>query len=338
MHRVLAFFLALVSVLAFCGFAFADVTVGDLAKSTVVSGRFFIGFEDGQLSGNKPEFVVSRAYIDLKRDIDSNMAVRLTTDVDRSGTIEGDTRYEVFLKYAYFDFKNLGVPVIGLDTLRAGQSPTNWINIVENYWNYRYVQKTMMDYFGVYSTADLGVSALGSLNLGVPGLTKVDYQGTIMNGSGYKSAETNYQKDYALSFKTDAISWGEKDKVSAAVDYYIKDLGGAVSPITVVNALFAVQSTFPARWILFAEYGNPTDKLGFSVGGQYEVLPKVNLFGRLDSFDPNTNVNGNEKNLDIGGLEYGFSDSVKMSLDYQNELTAGTDTMKKASVHFDIKW
>lgn len=330
-------------------------------SSASISGKVFIGYEQNQVpNGTIPQFSLSRAYLDFKNSFSRDTAVRVTTDIERvtimtttNDATKADTRYDVFLKYAYFDLNNLGVPFVGLNTLRLGQAPTFWIDYMEKFWNYRYVQKTMTDYYSLFTSADIGVSALGLLNfadLGIPGLNQIEYASTYMNGTGYKKPDNNYEKDFALRVNTSPLSWvdgnGNLGKVTVGLGYFSgsRDQSALTSWLNCVTAMMALESQWPAKAVLFAELASPNmvekgiTGQGISAGGQYEIIPDLNVFARFDGYADDVTKMRALKQLSIAGLEYCFGDNVKLALDQQQEFQSGGLTTQKYSLHSQVMW
>jgi hypothetical protein len=323
-----------------------------------VAGRAYIYYQKDQLNKTANKFDIDRVYIDFKQKLDRDVAVRFTTDIGRetyltSVTLNGgtlttksDTRLQVYLKYAYFDLNNLskywGIPYLGLETIRVGQSATHWIDFMQSYWKPRYVAKTVTDRYKFFDSADLGLALLGSLNfseLGLPLLTTINYHATLMNGSGYKSGESNSGKDLGLRLDS-VVTDFDGNKVTVGLGYLAEDvslsfpkLDGIVKKATVMAAW---QFSFPADGLLFAEYANQLESSngGLSVGGQYMVLEDVNLIGKLDNFKNS----GVEYQWQVLGLEYLWGKNLKLALDYQNETKDGKDNARTINLHSEVKW
>jgi len=347
-------------------------------KSATVAGRAYIAYESSHMKDSRfNEFAIHRVYLDFKKKLDKNVDARFTLDVDRFEPLtsasydpgppvgvstKSDERLIAYLKYAYFGLNNLDVPYTGLSTVRLGQQATHWIDFMQNHWKFRYVQKTMTDYFKVFSSADLGLGALGGFDLSslmIPYIGRFDYHATLMNGEGYKKPEgdANGDKHLAVTIKTEPVRWGKSDVVTSAIGWYVedypikKDQNPASRDLT--NALTAMTSyafTKPGKGLVFVEgyLGNmvpaaPADKTtlasGVSIGGQYQLIPDVNAFGRFDNFDPDASfANMDKKLLTVFGVEYNWGANVKLALDWQNEQKDGVDQKKSINVHTRVKW
>lgn len=311
-------------------------------KGATVGGRAYLAYESWlKSSGATPtvynKFAIHRVYLDFKHKLDSDASVRLTTDVKNESSLSA--KNNIYLKYAYFDLNKFSkhVPLgrlIGLNTVRLGQSATHWIDFMQKFWTFRYVEKTLTDKYSFFGngSADLGLAALGSLGL-------VDYHFTLMNGAGYKSAETDTLKNLALTLKVVPVMWDKKNKLTVAAGYVYEgldlssfDTGAATKKLT------AMAGYNFSRGILFVEYANNSASSatpgGTSVGGQYQLLANTNLFGRIDNYKKS----GSDYVYNIAGVEYNWGKNVKLALDYRNEIKAGAEFNKVIAVNTRVKW
>ncbi|MBU0671876.1 MAG: hypothetical protein KJ732_02480 [Candidatus Margulisbacteria bacterium] len=317
-----------------------DKVNSSLKKGATVAGRAYIAAEKWtKASGADPaisnKFAIHRVYIDYKHNLDKDVAVRFTTDVGTETTLTA--KNNIYLKYAYFDLNNFSkympwASAIGLNTMRLGQSATHWIDFMQNYWTFRYVEKTLTDYYGFFGngSADLGAAALGSIG-------GVEYHATLMNGAGYKSAETDSLKNAALTLVAEPV-----EGVTAAVGYAIEgiplsklDTSSAAKKLT---AMTAYNFNIPASGLVFVEYANNTDSSttpgGTSIGGQYEILDSTNLFGRIDNYKKS----GSAYVYNIYGIEYNWGSNIKLALDYRNETKDGAEYNNVIAIDTRVKW
>jgi len=321
---------------------------GKAGSGATVAGRAYINwYKDLKAGSTTPnQFTISRVYLDYKKALAQDAAVRLTTDVGYESTLSH--KWNTYLKYAYFDLANFSkyVPAagfFGLENVIIGQSATHWIDFMQNYWTYRYVVKTLTDHHSLFNSADLGVAAKGGFDfsgLEIPFLSRINYHATLMNGEGYKSAEANQGKDLGVTLMTEPVRWGEKDFVTVALGYLVEDvplstfnLNGLAKKLT---AMSAYNFTVPAPGIVFVEYANQQDANvgGYCFGGQYQVLDQTNLFGRYDSYKKS----GSDYAQQIYGIEYLWGSNTRLALDYQHETKGSADNAKKIYLHSEVKW
>jgi hypothetical protein len=96
----------------------------------------------------------------------------------------------------------------------------------------------------------------------------------------------------------------------------------------------------PRKGILMGEcfWGNP-GKQGYSIGGQFEVLPSTNIFGRYDAYNiVDTSVSTNDKNFNVVGLEYLWGSNLRLAADVQNDITNGAVVSNVYAFHSEVKW
>ncbi|NQU17696.1 MAG: hypothetical protein HQ564_06470 [Candidatus Saganbacteria bacterium] len=302
-------------------------------KGATVHGRAYVSWVKDLKNGSTTpnQFDLSRVYIDFKKKLDRDADVRFTTDIARDAD-----NIKVYLKYAYFGLNNLKGP-LGLQTIRVGQSATHWIDFMQKHWKFRYLAKTLTDNYKFFSSADMGVAAIGYFDtsaLNLSWLRKIDYHAIVMNGSGYKDAETNTGKDVGLTLKLVPLMWGKKDYVTTAIGYLVEDVpDGLAKKLT---AMTSYQFSKPRKGIVFVEYASQADSAtgGIAIGGQYQIISDTNIFGRLDNYKKS----GSDYVQNIVGAEYSWGENVKLALAYTNETKDGAVNAKKVGVYSRVKW
>ncbi len=300
-------------------------------RGATVHGRAYVYWkkELGVSKSAPNQFDIGRVYLDYKNKLGKNADVRLTTDISRTAD-----NYNLYLKYAYFGLNDFGFPHIS--NIRIGQSPTHWIDLMQKYWKYRYVAKTLTDHYGFFNSADLGVAVIGDLDSSL----NISYHLTVMNGEGYKKAETNPQKDIGLTVKLDPIVWDKYNKITTAFGAYLENYDFrkvSLSGLTKkTSAMITYQFSAPRDGVVFVEYANQYRSIndGFSFGGQYSIIDNANIFGRIDSFKKASD----DYALSIVGLEYVYNKYVKLALDFQNETKNKIDQSRMVALHSQVKW
>ena len=155
-----------------------------------VSGVIF-GNYHYHLSGQSRDFnqfVVDRAYVNVRATVSERISVRITTDVFQSGDQNGWT---IRAKYAYLQY-DLAKAERWRTALRAGMLHNVLIEHVEQFWP-RFIERAPLERNGGFASADVGAAALVSLpaRLG-------EIYGHVVNGPGYTRRETDRYKDYAF--------------------------------------------------------------------------------------------------------------------------------------------
>lgn len=324
--------------------------VGSRATETKVSGRLYahwmMDLTDG--GGNANEFALSRAYVTVRSKLSDYTSVRITTDLRQTGDFDG---YNVILKYGYLDWK----PAFGREvlTFRFGLQPTPYIDAMNQLWDRRYLEKTVSDNREFLTTSDLGAGLIFSFgdkgNVG-------HIAANVWNGTSYTAInELNKHKDVSGfivltplrdndDFKRTAIQgqayigtqnrFIDIDEQASDWDRRLFSFGGLLAYRNTID--LGSDFNFYA-----AGQGSDADDVretGYSFFGTLyledfvadeSVLRTLNFFGRVDLYNPNTDVEDDAETLVIGGVECvpasGVKGSVNIrSLSFQNEDTSET--------------
>ena len=98
-----------------------------------------------------------------------------------------DDRLTTFLKNAYVDYK-----CENGDKLSLGLIGTNSYGVQEKNWGYRFIEKSVVDKYGMTNTADFGVGYSKTL-----GNVKTSMQ--LLNGEGFKYGDSDGKQSLYLS-------------------------------------------------------------------------------------------------------------------------------------------
>jgi len=290
---------------------------------TRVSGQVFANYNVNTTGTGATEhfnsFELNRWYFTVNSSLSDQIDFRGTTDVRLS-----DTGYELFVKYAYVDWTLQP----GLD-LRAGVQQTGWQNYVNSVWGYRGVARTMAQYQGHLSMADLGIGLIADLpsNLGQASVR-------VLNGEGFRSAEANRFKG-----------------LNAQVQLSPFDASSSLAPVQVGGHVYTGRFTderpsdrLRQRWggmvsyrgedlTLAVNYEGRKDgdvqAAGVSGFGTLQVaeVPSVGAFSLLglvdlyDVDDPGAAEDAGQMVRTIVGLAYAPTPGFTLSLDYQRDHT-----------------
>ena len=96
-------------------------------------------------------FDIKRAYFQYTDDISDELFFKIRFDVGRDSDGD-DTKLSAYIKNAYVDWNcswggKLSMGLIG----------TNTYGVQENTWGYRFIEKSVLDKFGMTNTADFGI-------------------------------------------------------------------------------------------------------------------------------------------------------------------------------------
>jgi hypothetical protein len=172
-------------------FDFSGVVFGSYGYRTDSAAKAGLG---GQ---NPNQFGLDRAYLTFRMPAGDNGQVRVTTDVFQNTNSTQNGFYQgwaIRIKYAYLQYTGLknefgtGSSLTG----RIGVLHTVVIDHQEQFWP-RYLGQTAVERNGFFSSADAGAAGLVTL-----GNKMGEIYGTITNGPGYTSYETDRFKDFAV--------------------------------------------------------------------------------------------------------------------------------------------
>jgi len=307
------------------------------ADETTVQGTLYAHWtwdlSDGADDAN--EFALSRAYVTVRSKLSEYTSVRITADLRETDNFDG---YSVILKYGYIDWK----PKFVSDflTVRFGLQPTLYIAYVQKTWGRRYVSRVATDLAGFRTSSDLGVGAfLDFTDHGAP----VTAAFHVWNGTSYSEVEElNKQKDFSGLVMVKPAEESDDFKGTQFFARYHMGYQNEEIPATVdaadfksntfsVSGLLAYRRTIDAGFDLsFNEHGRGAgmeylSRTAYSIFGTVYLedfagpdspLRTLNLFGRMDINDPDTDTDDDGDTMLIGGLECfpakGFRASVNL--------------------------
>jgi hypothetical protein len=297
--------------------------------------------------GGDNRFELERAYLTASGPLGRRISFRLTTDVFQQPRDTVNRSWQVRAKYAYgqYDYsRSTDWPA----WVRLGILQTVFIEHDESYWP-RWLSSSPTDRQGFFSSADAGIST----RIGLSG-RRGEIYGTITNGPGFASRETDRFKDYAARLSLTPFAgrsdnplrtlvltaWGYKGAVAS------RFVGGGVDQLGPVG-----ESLRRDRWGLFTAVAHPrvtaslqfamrndegelgantaadprvvADSSGSLLAGYAVVSPfsgraeRLSFVGRLDRVDLNRDL-GRRHDLLIAGLIWSLNPRAALALDFQN--------------------
>jgi hypothetical protein len=333
-------------------------------------GELFLDYKYAFPSNSQEEaslFEVTRGYLTLKSELADRILGRITYEVYQAKDREIEvwdgtqlvtvTSYSedntlIRLKYAYLEYNNQGI----YSKFKFGLHQTEWIEVANKTWKHRYVAKTLLDYWGVETSADYGISWYGDLP------TKY-FRPVVqaLNGSGYSKKEENKLKDlesliyiyplpdkemFAGSWIGGGYYYGFPNKAvmkasSSKEDFFL--LGGSLD----YRDWFTLTAEyFGGQYNENTDLGDDTESSGFSVYGDLRFTSlegsarKMVLIGRYDSYDPDTGVEDDKADLIILGAGCNVTKGVSFMLDYQSLMyeASGVDSKSYLYLHGLVKF
>lgn len=314
MRRLLQ--LILMQALAFLSVAFAQSnTESPKGKfSGYMFGDYFYNIQQRDTTKKDLNGIqFRRIYFTYDYAIASNFDSRFRLEADQAA-LTSNGKVGVFVKDAYLKWKGI---FTGSDFL-FGFSPTPaFVEVQEDLWGYRSLEKTIMDLRGIVSSRDLGIDLKGKLT----GDGVVNYWLKFGNNSG-NNPETNKFKRYygqldlkpSSQFRATAYAdFDAEPKKLDSFDKQFKDNGRWVFAGTLTyreenKYLLGLEGFYRAISNNYRSVATTAlqDEKAFGISAQAwgTVADDVRLVGRFDRFDPNTDLDNDAINLFIIALDY----------------------------------
>lgn len=308
--------------------------------TTKIKGVMFADYYynlDNSSSSKKDQnaFNIRRVYFTFENNLTQDIKTRVRFE-SAHGKYGTSGKINPFVKHAYLEWKNL----IPFHKLYIGIAETNAFKNAENMWGYRSIEKTIMDLNKISSSADMGLALKGDIN------EKVHHWLTVMNGTGYGSAEVDKFKKvgYALwltpteNFVIEGYADYEAQDpekadfkyarhVYGSSGYYtLKGFVGWNAPSFTLGAEVFSQTVKESGSLDLADPAAKADvtRQGVSLFGSWITpVPKLKAFARYDMYDP---VADDKVFIDDEGTT-GLDDDYTL-------LIAGFDWIPSANIHF----
>ena len=299
-------------------------SVGPVKFSGLMFGDFFynanaINPANKDLNG----WQFRRIYITTDYTINDAFSTRFRLEADQSA-LSTNNKIIPFVKDAWLKWKNI---FSGSDFI-AGISPTPAYDVSESAWGYRSLEKTIMDYFGIVPSRDLGIDLKGKLDeKGV-----ANYWLKIGDNSG-NSPESNKYKRYYASLQ---FNPGENLLINVYGDFasYAQrrdPFDGQLKNNSAIVAAGFISYKQGKKFALGAEgfmknqqnnyspLGNASSLesqtgFGISLWGRVLLTDNIGLVGRYDSYDSNTNssAENDRQGLIIGAVDFKVASNVSV--------------------------
>jgi len=320
---------------------FSNLTAQEGKISGYIFGDYFYEFSNPNTATdglNRNGFQFRRAYFTYDRDLSEKFSVRFrlemnSPDLTRIQDFGTSTTLTPFIKHAYLRWNNF----IPQSRLLFGLVGTPTFNMSEEVWGYRSVEKTVMDLRSIAPSADLGMALEGKLSKsGV-----LNYTIIVANGTGTRSETDKNKRVY--------VNAPIKIQGGFSLVPYFDYEGGNDGKDKNAMALFAglQKPRFHGGVEVFQKKSNKAlannqdrTENGFSVFGAVKAAEKVKLFGRFDSYDPNTDLDDDGNSLIIAGLDFAPEKNVNImpNVRIESYQAAGKDANTIGQVTFFFRF
>jgi hypothetical protein len=282
-----------------------------------------------------------RIYFQLDNDLTARVATRFRLEMDGKELSSGG-KLGVFVKNAYLQVRS----VIPRGDVLFGELSTPTFENSEAFWQYRSIEKTVADFWGVRNSSDLGLQLRGWLD----GDHHVGYNAMLGNGAGQKPESDRFNTAY-LSVP---LRWGDL-RLEPYADYQAVrvNAGKAAVSDTVVNNDQATYKVFAGyefrRWGLGVEAlsrvnhqaGKPNQEpRALSVFIRATLHPLLAGFARVDEWRPDQRAaNRVDTRLWIAGLDWQPVKDLHVmpNVETTQYLRRGTATLPANQSHHDLQ-
>ena len=172
-------------------------------KNLKIGALAYIAAQDGTKADGTDydQFVVKRAYIDIRKRINSYFSARITPDVYQDAAGDLNLRF----KYLYAQFNPKGAGLLQKPYVEFGVAHMPWLDFEEHINRFRMQDTMFMERNGLFNSADVGVlfgaNLGGELDESYRDRVNDHYAGRwgsfgigVYNGGGYHAVENNYGK------------------------------------------------------------------------------------------------------------------------------------------------
>ena len=247
-----------------------------------------------------------RAYLQLDNDLTARVATRLRLEMDGKELTSGG-KLGVLVKNAYLQVKR----VVPRGDILFGEIATPTFESAEAFWQYRSVEKTVADFWGLRSSSDVGIQLRGWTDSD----HHLGYNLVVGDGNGQKP-ETDRFKTIYFSIP---VRWGGL-RLEPYVDYQAVrvNAGTAAASDTVANNDQATYKVFAGyefrRWALGVEALARVNHMAvkpnrepraLSVFARGDFHPRLAGFARFDLWQPDKRAADRvDTQLWIAGLDW----------------------------------
>ena len=241
---------------------------------------------------------IRRVYLQLDNDLAVRYSTRVRLEID-SKSLTSDGKLGVNVKAAYA----LARSIYPRGDIYVGVLSTPIWEGAEEFWQYRSIEKTLGDFRGIGSSADVGVELKGFFDSD----HRVGYAAMIGNGPGQKPEDNRYKKFYfTLPVRLGALRvepYVDYENAATAHDratykifagYEFARAAVGIEALDRVNHMPGANNQEPVGVSLFARATRP------SISGA-----SLTAFARVDLWRPDRrNPNRVDSQLWIAGLDW----------------------------------
>jgi len=301
-----------------------------------IGGLWYLSFQQGSVNDlDFSRFTIKRGYINIEAKLFRFMSARITPDVTQEAA--GDLK--VRLKYAYAKFTPRDLGFIKRPEVEFGVAHMPWLDFEEHLNNYRMQDTMFMERFGLFNSADMGVTFIGLIG----GTLSEEYRKTVnsyfpgrygsfalgvYNGGGYHAREENTNKafegrlsirpipDQAPGLQVSYFGVRGKGNTQNAPDWRVDAVMASYESRLMVLTGTWLDALGNQSGLAVDATGQALDAKGWSLFGEAKLTPRFSVIARYDWYDPNEALEQNTLRRTIVGAAYHIGKGNTVLVDY----------------------
>ncbi|NQU66457.1 MAG: hypothetical protein HQ510_00805 [Candidatus Marinimicrobia bacterium] len=263
------------------------VIAGTPNVSSVVFFDYIYDFTSD--ANNDAGFAIKRVYFTVTDNLADNLSYKLQTDIDSNNSPKN-----VYLKNAKVDWKtDLGKITLGLQGM-------NVFSVQEKTWGYRFIEKSAMDRKKFSSSADMGIGYANKFAQNI--LFSILYT----NGTGYKKSEDDSYKKISAQALIGQPKLSSKEGFNAGGVFTFEpyESDETVTVFGLFGGFASAALRIGGEFDMLTDSGPDVTEQIISVYTVYKLSDKLQTYGRIDIYDPNTDTDEDSENYIIAGIHY----------------------------------
>lgn len=295
-------------------------------KAIQLAGYFQVRYQNLKQSGKKGGFDIRRARLTVKGNISPYFGYNFQPEFAgiASGAGGATTRLlDAFAEVKLASFFNLSIGQQKITLSRESQEADNKYDFIDRSQVVNALTSRSADVIGDHNGRDIGLVAYGGF-LKKEDRALIEYWIGLFNGTGINLAENNTTKDVSARLLVHPIPG-----LDLGGSYY--DGVGIFIPSLSENHLrkrVGVELHYELKGFSFqTEYLKGEDgivtKYGYYLQAGYYILPKLQIVGKFDSFDPDKAKSKNQTYIYFGGINYTFNPTTRLQLGYNAKQKQG---------------
>ncbi|WP_412068291.1 porin [Rubrivirga sp. IMCC43871] len=314
--------------------AFAQPTV-DWSGLAYLDYRYLLASADADAVGDN-SFDYRRIYLTADVALDDAFDARVRLEAT-TGSTTAQGRPSPFVKDAWVRWRYAETG----HRATLGVQPPPVFEVAESVWNYRSLDRTLLDRARLRESRDFGLRADGPL--GGAGLR---YAAMVANGNGVQREAPGAQGKRVYG-QLAYLPAGSPLRATLSADYSESDSDDAIAQATTRTSAFVGAVTDRARGGIELAYivANPEAAgldietgIGLSVFGALAVAPRTTVIARYDLLDADASRSGVNEHYVLVALAQRLAPSVQLMPNVIVERPEGGDAEVLGRVTVDIRF